>query len=63
MHAYPHSLGMLALVAMVAGFVLVRGGLKPMNEIRRRLADVQSGRATQVARAAIPPRCSRSCRI
>jgi signal transduction histidine kinase len=47
-HAYPHSLGLLALIAMLAGFVLVRGGLKPLNEIRRRLADVQSGRATQV---------------
>ena len=47
-HAYPHSLGLLALAAMVIGFVVVRGGLKPMNEIRRRLADVQNGRATQV---------------
>lgn len=47
-HAYPHSLGMLALVAMLMGFVLVRRGLKPLNEIRRRLADVQSGHAKQV---------------
>ena len=47
-HAYPHSLGVLAIVAMVAGFALVRGGLKPMNEIRRRLADVRQGRAKQV---------------
>ena len=47
-HAYPHSLGMLALAAMLFGFLVVRGGLKPMNEIRRRLADVQDGRATQV---------------
>jgi len=47
-HAYPHSLGIVALVSMVVGFVLVRGGLKPLNEIRRRLADVQSGRAKQV---------------
>jgi signal transduction histidine kinase len=47
-HAYPHSLGMLAIVSMLVGFFVVRGGLKPLNEIRRRLADVQSGRAKQV---------------
>jgi signal transduction histidine kinase len=33
---------------MVIGFTLVRSGLKPLNEIRRRLADVQDGRARQV---------------
>jgi signal transduction histidine kinase len=33
---------------MVAGFVLVRSGLKPLHEMRRRLADVQSGQASQV---------------
>ena len=47
-HAYPHSLGLVAIACMVVGFALVRAGLKPLNEIRRRLADVQSGRAKQV---------------
>ena len=47
-HAYPHSLGLLAIISMVVGFGLVRTGLKPLNEIRRRLADVQSGQAKQV---------------
>jgi signal transduction histidine kinase len=47
-HAYPHSLGVLAAGAMIAGFVLVRRGLKPLHEMRRRLAEVQSGTAKQV---------------
>ncbi|HET7696907.1 MAG TPA: sensor histidine kinase [Vicinamibacterales bacterium] len=47
-HAYPHSLGVLAIGSMLVGFAMVRAGLKPLNEIRRRLADVQSGRARQV---------------
>ena len=47
-HAYPHSLGMLAILSMVVGFGLVRTGLKPLHEIRRRLGDVQSGQAKQV---------------
>lgn len=47
-HAYPHSLGILAIVCMVAGFALVRAGLKPLNALRRRLADVQRGRTRQV---------------
>jgi signal transduction histidine kinase len=47
-HAYPHSLGFGAIAAMLAGFAVVRAGLKPLHEIRRRLADVQSGRARQV---------------
>jgi signal transduction histidine kinase len=47
-HAYPHSLGMVAVAAMLAGFAMVRSGLKPLNEMRRRLADVQGGRAKQV---------------
>jgi signal transduction histidine kinase len=47
-HSYPHSLGVVAAGAMIAGFVLVRRGLKPLNEMRRRLAEVQSGAAKQV---------------
>ena len=47
-HAYPHSLGMVAIAAMLAGFAMVRSGLKPLNEMRRRLGDVQGGRAKQV---------------
>ena len=47
-HAYPHTLGFIAIVAMIAGFAMVRAGLKPLNEMRRRRADVQTGRARQV---------------
>ena len=47
-HSYPHSLGVIAVGAMIAGFVLVRRGLKPLHEMRRRLAEVQSGAAKQV---------------
>ena len=47
-HSYPHALGVIAVAAMLAGFAMVRSGLKPLNEMRRRLADVQSGQAKQV---------------
>jgi signal transduction histidine kinase len=47
-HAYPHSLGMVAIVAMIAGFLLVRSGLRPFEDLRARLAAVRSGAARQV---------------
>jgi signal transduction histidine kinase len=47
-HAYPHSLGMVAIVAMIVGFLLVRSGLRPFEELRGRLAAVRSGAARQV---------------
>jgi signal transduction histidine kinase len=47
-HAYPHALGMVAIVSMIVGFLLVRSGLQPFDELRRRLAAVQTGTARQV---------------
>lgn len=47
-HSYPHALGMVAVVSMIAGFAMVRAGLKPLHEMRRRLADVQKGSTRQV---------------
>jgi len=53
-HAYPHALGMVAIVSMIVGFLLVRSGLQPFDELRRRLAAVQTGTARQVD-GAYPP--------
>ena len=47
-HAYPHALGVVAIVSMIVGFLLVRSGLQPFDELRRRLAAVQTGTARQV---------------
>src|SRR6185369_7922920 len=47
-HGYPHTLALVAIAAMVAGFRIVRAGLRPLDEMRRRLAAVQSGAAPQV---------------
>lgn len=47
-HSYPHTLGVIAIGAMVAGFWIVRAGLRPLDDMRRRLAAVQAGTARQV---------------
>jgi signal transduction histidine kinase len=47
-HAYPHTLLMVAICSMIAGFWIVRAGLRPLDEMRRRLGAVQSGAARQV---------------
>jgi signal transduction histidine kinase len=47
-HAYPHSMMLIAIIAMAAGFAIVRRGLKPLNELRARLGEVQSGRARRI---------------
>jgi signal transduction histidine kinase len=47
-HSYPHSLMIIAIASMLAGFAIVRGGLKPLNDLRRRLADVQKGTAGRI---------------
>lgn len=47
-HAYPHSLMLVAIVAMAAGFAIVRAGLKPLNDLRLRLADVKNGTARRI---------------
>jgi len=47
-HSHPHSLGMIALLAMIAGFAIVRTGFRPFDEMRTRLAEVRTGVARQV---------------
>jgi len=47
-HSYPHALMAVAIVAMAAGFAIVRSGLKPLNDLRARLGEVQSGRARRI---------------
>jgi signal transduction histidine kinase len=47
-HSYPHTLAMVAIVSMVIGFWIVRAGLRPFDELRRRLGAVREGTAHQV---------------
>lgn len=47
-HSYPHTLAMVAIVSMVIGFWIVRAGLRPFDELRRRLGAVRQGTARQV---------------
>jgi signal transduction histidine kinase len=47
-HSYPHSLMLIAIIAMAAGFAIVRRGLKPLLELRARLGEVQDGRARRI---------------
>jgi signal transduction histidine kinase len=47
-HSYPHTLAMVAIVSMVVGFWIVRTGLRPFDELRRRLGAVRDGSAHQV---------------
>lgn len=47
-HSYPHTLAMVAVVSMVVGFWIVRAGLRPFDELRRRLGAVRDGSAHQV---------------
>jgi signal transduction histidine kinase len=47
-HGYPHTLMMSAILAMVAGFAIVRRGLAPLDTMRRRLAAVRAGAAHRV---------------
>ena len=47
-HSYPHTLAMVAVVSMVIGFWIVRAGLRPFDELRRRLGAVRDGSAHQV---------------
>ena len=43
MHVYLHTTAGVALVCMIAGFYVVRAAIRPLDAIRRRLADVRSG--------------------
>lgn len=47
-HAYPHTMAAVAIVSMVVGFLIVRAGLQPLGDLRRRLAAVQAGHTNQV---------------
>jgi signal transduction histidine kinase len=47
-HSHAHFMGFLAVVALVAGFAVVRSGFSPFAELRRRLADVQRGTERQL---------------
>jgi signal transduction histidine kinase len=42
-HSHGLAAGLVALICMIAGLVLVRGGLAPFDDMRRRLSDVRSG--------------------
>jgi signal transduction histidine kinase len=48
-HGHPNGLMLGAALCMVAGYAVVRFGLAPFKEMRRRLADVQSGTTSQLA--------------
>ena len=42
-HQHAHMMAVLAIVTAVAGFAVVRAGLMPFEEMRRRLGDIQRG--------------------
>jgi signal transduction histidine kinase len=44
-HSYPHTLGVIAILSMIAGFHIVRVGLRPLDRMRERLAAVRAGSA------------------
>lgn len=46
--AHTAMLAVVALLSMAAGFWLVRSGVRSVNQLRRRLADVHEGRETRV---------------
>ena len=43
LHIYLHTTAAVALVCMIAGFYVVRGAIRPLDHIRRRLVDVRQG--------------------
>jgi signal transduction histidine kinase len=47
-HGYPNALMIGGALCMAAGLAVVRAGLAPFKEMRRRLGDVQSGAARQL---------------
>jgi signal transduction histidine kinase len=48
-HAHGTLMAVLAVVTAVAGFVVVRSGLAPIADMRRRLAEVQKGAERRLA--------------
>jgi signal transduction histidine kinase len=49
LHGHPNALMIGAALCMAAGYAVVRTGLAPFKEMRRRLADVQRGTTQQLA--------------
>jgi signal transduction histidine kinase len=47
-HQHAHMMAVLAIVTAVAGFAVVRAGLTPFEEMRRRLGDIQRGADRQL---------------
>ena len=47
-HSYPHTLGIVAILAMIAGFHIVRAGLRPLDQMREKLAAVRAGSTRHV---------------
>jgi len=47
-HGYPHVLMVGTILVTIAGFAIVRRGLSPLDEIRRRLGAVRAGAAQRV---------------
>lgn len=47
-HNHGHAAAIMAVLSMAAGFALVRGGLSPFDQMRRRLADVRNGTERQL---------------
>ena len=48
-HRHPNALMCAAAMCMAAGYVVVRTGLVPFKEMRRRLAEVQAGTTRQLS--------------
>jgi signal transduction histidine kinase len=48
-HSHPNALMIGAVVCMALGYAVVRTGLVPFKEMRRRLAEVQGGTARQLS--------------
>jgi signal transduction histidine kinase len=42
-HQHAHLMGVLAILTAIAGFAVVRSGLAPLDELRRRLRAIQGG--------------------
>ncbi|HEX6976194.1 MAG TPA: hypothetical protein VF147_17425, partial [Vicinamibacterales bacterium] len=49
LHVHLHATAGVALLCMVAGFYVVRAAIRPLDAIRRRLADVHAGRERRLA--------------
>ena len=47
-HSHGLASGAAAILCMLAGIVLIRGGLAPFDDMRRRLSDVRSGTERQL---------------